>query len=488
MIRLPSLIVASLAAAPFATAQTSVNFNPTVLETVWNTDFTQVVPSNGPPFNVAGGLFVFNTVTIPAGTTLRGVGSRPMLIVCNHIQVHGTIDMSGGNGDQVNTLGAANFQANGGVGGPAGGHGGAGSPGLVMQSLAGQTGGGVNNQAGRGGTGGILDFLATCGRASGGGGGSHTTMGDPHYKTPAGAGTSFIQRRGVGGLGCLGASGSATRTLVPGAPGGLGVADTFSDNDFFGVGFDVFAQQLVVGELSLHGGGGGGGGGNKSNDNLLLSPNWINDARGGGGGGGGGSLIIFSQNNIVVGASGKIVANGGHGGGGEQAGSNNQGGGGGGGAGGQLILFARGTIELHVKGETYANNDYDFVVSADGGVSTTGPYSGPYILTKYAPNGFLPLPGAQIDSSPTGGFGGMGTVQLMAFPGSNADGTNTRLDDSVVLIRNGVTLTGATKQRFLAWRGYRNAAGVFVDDFGVPTNIGSNEGDIRPSPALLPAF
>jgi hypothetical protein len=49
-------------------------------------------------------------------------------------------------------------------------------------------------------------------------------------------------------------------------------------------------------------------------------------------------------------------------------------------------------------------------------------------------------------------------------------------------------MIGAAKRQFLGWRGFRNAQGVLVGDAGVPTNIGANEGDIRPSPVLLPAF
>jgi hypothetical protein len=79
----------------------------------------------------------------------------------------------------------------------------------------------------------------------------------------------------------------------------------------------------------------------------------------------------------------------------------------------------------------------------------------------------------------------MGIVQLAAPSGSNQDGTNTVLDDNIVLRANGVVLTGAQKRNYLAWRGYRNAQGTLVDDFGVPTNIGGNEGDIRPAPVLL---
>ncbi len=484
--RLPSLIVASLTAAPFAIAQ-APNFTATAPETVWNTDFTIVATPTG-PYPVTAGVFVFNTVTIPAGCTLRGIGSRPMLVICNQIQIDGTVDVSGRNGARVDTLGAATFAAPGGVAGPAAGNGGDGSPNGSGQSWTGNPGRGPMQIPGAGGGGGKYSLLQSCDRGSGGGGGGFVTTGDPHYKWLPGGGTSFVQGAGYGGFGCLGARGAPSRVLPGGGPGARAVADARPDNDFFGLGYDVFAQQVVPGELQLLGGGGGGGGGNKSNDYLFLSPNFVNDARGGGGGGGGGCLAIVALNNIVVGPAGRILANGGHGGGGEQAGSCNQGGGGGGGAGGFVILAARGTIDLHVKGETYANNDYDFVLSADGGVCLTGPFLAPTVNGKYGPNGSLPLPGTDYDTRPLGAFGGMGAVQLMTFAGSNADGTNTVFDDNVNLFSNGVLLTGATKQRYLAWRGYQNAAGVRVDDFGAPTNIGSNEGDIRPSPALLPMF
>jgi len=90
------------------------------------------------------------------------------------------------------------------------------------------------------------------------------------------------------------------------------------------------------------------------------------------------------------------------------------------------------------------------------------------------------------DQAPLGGFGGMGIVQLMAPPGStNADGTNTVLDENINVFRNGVLQTGAAKRDLLAWRGFPAAVG-FVDDFNNPVTIGDNEGDIRPSPLLLP--
>ncbi|MEO6593423.1 MAG: hypothetical protein ABIP94_01570, partial [Planctomycetota bacterium] len=49
------------------------------------------------------------------------------------------------------------------------------------------------------------------------------------------------------------------------------------------------------------------------------------------------------------------------------------------------------------------------------------------------------------------------------------------------------TVTAAQKQQLLGWRGFPNLAGTgFVDDAGNTLNLGSNEGDIRPSPTLMP--
>lgn len=476
------------ALSPYAGAQ-ALSWTATTPETVLSTDFAQLVATTGAPVNVTGGVFVFDQVTIPVGCTVRGVGSRPMLWIVNTMRIDGVLTVRGGDGARVDTLGAANFAAPGGIAGPAGGNGGAGSPGFAFQSLAGQTGFGPGNTAGRGGSGGALSWIATCQNGSGGGGGAFTTLGDPWFKTAAAGGTSFLQRSGFGGYGCTGASGSATRVLPGGNPGGQLCFDGRTDNDFFGLGFDLASGQLVPGELTqLTGGAGGGGGGNLSNDDTLLSPNWINDARGGGGGGGGGCLLIVALGDIVVGPLGRIVADGGNGGGGEQSGSSALGGGGGGGAGGMLILVAGNQIQLHVKGETYANNDYDFVLSADGGVGVSGAFGSPVVTRKYAVNGQPTFAGSYYDSRPLGGFGGMGTIELMTHVGNNADGTNTVLDDNIVLFSNGVPLAGAQKQRYLAWRGYRNAQGVFVDDAGAPVVIGMNEGDMRPTPHLLPIF
>lgn len=480
-------LAATLATASLAPAQ-GLDFVAPPGETLLNTAWTLVATTTGVT-QVRGGLFYFNSVTIPAGSTVRGVGPNPMIWVVNNMQVDGVLTVNGRDGRNVDVLQAANYPKVGGLAGPGGGNGGSGSPSSRRQSFIGEAGRGPGNTQGRGGTGGLLSFVTGCDRGSGGGGGSFATAGDPWFKTPAGSGTSFLQRRGFGGVGCTGDSGTANRTLLPGAPGPTGVHDTRSDNNFFGVGYDYNSQQFIQGELlSLRGGSGGGGGGDMSWDDTLLSPSWSMDSSGAGGGGGGGSLVIAALSNIVVGDAGKITANGGSGGGGEQAGSCNQGGGGGAGSGGLLILAARGQIVLHVKGETYANNDYQFVLSADGGVCTTSGFGAPGVLGKYPANGQQTIAGNAYDSKPLGGFGGMGVVELVTMPGTNVDGTNTRLDDNIQVIRNGVTLTGLDKQRYLAWRGYQNGQGQHVDDNGLAISIGSDEGDIRPTPVLLPIF
>ena len=59
--------------------------------------------------------------------------------------------------------------------------------------------------------------------------------------------------------------------------------------------------------------------------------------------------------------------------------------------------------------------------------------------------------------------------------------------DGITLMRGTTKLTGAEKQRYLAWRGWANAKGQRIDDSGkfVPASRG---GDMRPSPVLLPIF
>ena len=83
----------------------------------------------------------------------------------------------------------------------------------------------------------------------------------------------------------------------------------------------------------------------------------------------------------------------------------------------------------------------------------------------------------------------MGIVEFILPPGNNSDGTNTIFDDRLHIVRNGQRLTGSEKQRFIAWQGWHDhVTGIWIDDSGVPTDIGAKEGIIRPAPILLPIF
>jgi len=482
---------------------TILTYQPTSKEVILNTDFTQITPYNSQPINVTGGVFTFKSVLINAGVTVRGTGSKPMVwCISGDFIVNGSLVVDGTDGDRVNVLGSANFPTPGGVGNCGGGNGGRGSPNTSGQSVTGEPGFGPGQLTSWGGQGGQLSYNnTTCGRGSGGGGGTFATVGAPYFKAKA-IGSSFVQQIGQGGYGCTGQSGTPTRTLPGGMPGLSMFIDNRAENDFFGTALNVAQSASIQGELPAPiGGSGGGGGGDRAP--LLGSTNWVSNNKGGGGGGGGGALMIFATGTIRIGPNGLISANGGNGGGGEQAGGNNQGGGGGGGSGGLVILHSLTGIELHAHGDTYANNDYSFPLSADGGLGTQGRFGGLEWLTKYPPPGSPPnFNGALWDNAPSGALGGMGIVQMAAPTGSNSDGTNTILDDNIHFIDStGQPMTGTEKERYLAWRGFPNAQGVWVDDYGMPTYNNpkttpnypawasqygvDSEGDIRPAPILF---
>ncbi|MBL8732407.1 MAG: hypothetical protein JNN13_08565 [Planctomycetes bacterium] len=489
----------------FEGTTTGAEFEPTAPETILNTDFTQVVPKNGAPYNVSGGVFNFKNVTINTGKVVKGQGSNPMVWLCaGTFTVNGKLQVNGGDGERIMTSANASLPKAGGAGVCGGGDGGNGSPSSTQRSIAGGTGNGPLQVAGGGGAGGTLSCTAGCNRGSGGGGGSLATQGDPNYKqktVAAGGPTNnvfpiFQQQTGTGGNGCTGIGGANTRQLQGGAPGPIVFVDARTDNNFWGVGIRMDRSERVTGELSVPVGGGGGGGGGDLSYNSDCATNVTNfeaDSSGGGGGGGGGVLIVKALGPIIIGDQGYITANGGDGGGGEQSASCSRGGGGGGGAGGMVILMSATGIEITAKGSgtSYlygANNNYDFSISADGGICRTGTFQAPIVQSKYpTPNTAIPASFAtSYDSAPLGGFGGMGVVQLMAPPGSNGDGTNTVLDDNIKLFKGSTMVSGAEKQALLAWRGFPNQLGQGVNDAGAVITIGDNEGDIRPSPVLLP--
>ncbi|MCA8974654.1 MAG: hypothetical protein KDC98_08025, partial [Planctomycetes bacterium] len=422
-------------------------------------------------------------------------------------QVDGTLSVRGGDGERGTQIGSANAPKVGGYGACGGGTGGDGSPSTTQRDPRGATGNGPLERAGGGGTGGALSSFAGCNRGSGGGGGSLATQGDPYFPartvppgqittTPTNAVTILPQQIGDGGTGCSGAAGDATRSLPAGAAGPKVFVDSPEDNNFWGsaVDFNITGRRRITGELAVPlGGGGGGGGGDLSynNSGTIDDPNFNNDSTGGGGGGGGGVLIVKALGDIIISETGTITADGGSGGGGEVNGACSKGGGGGAGAGGMVILMSATNIVINVHGGNYSQRDYDFSISADGGICRTGNGQAPRVLSKYPANGQA-IASANFtweknyDLAPLGGFGGMGIVQLMAPPGDNSDGTNTVLDDHIILYRNTSLLESTAKVQALAWRGFYNSQGREVDDSNVETNIGANEGDIRPSPILMP--
>lgn len=479
----------------FEGSRTNLRYEPTSQEVVLNTDFTQIQPSNGQAINVVNGIFMFRDVVIPAGVTVRGVGTNPMVwLVTGDFEVSGRLLVVGGDGQRVDTLNSANFPTGGGVGNCGGGSGGQASQLTSSRTLIAERGFGPGQVPGIGGVGGRLSCDGGCGIGSAGGGGSFVTQGDPYYKVSATH--QWVQPTGIGAFAC---NNRNTRNLAGGAAGPVVFVDSRPDNDFWGSAVNVHLGTRITGEMVMpHGGQGGGGGGDFGVSCVVPDRrDFAMDEKGGGGGAGGGVLIIKALGSIVVTNTGLISANGGDGGGGAYAGGCAPGGGGGAGSGGMIVLMAGRRIQIHKHGGPYAspNNNYSFAISADGGIgrmANNGSNLG-VIRSKYDPvphrSGAVPK---EMNARPSGGFGGLGLIQLMAPPGPNPgedDGTNTILDDNIDIIdpNTMAKLEGTEKQRFLAWRGSKDPNGVPRDDAGVEVVIGKEEGDIRPCPMLMPA-
>jgi hypothetical protein len=230
-------------------------------------------------------VYVFDSITVPAGTTIIGVGSRPLALVSKSFtQINGTISVSGASSG---TFLAGPFA--GGAGGFAGGAGG-----LTWHPGLGPGGG----------------FNSTPASHSGGGGAGFGGAGGK-------GGTSFT---GVGGLG-----GTVYGDLATALQGGSGGA----------------SGSTASGPGGVSGGGGGGGAVlirstgivsiSASGSILANGGNGAVSANGSSGGGSGGAIVVVTP---VLNHSGALQANGGHGGGGSCCGS------GGGGGGGRILVAA----------------------------------------------------------------------------------------------------------------------------------------------------
>ena len=443
------------AAFNFEGLDTPFDFGPLSKEIVLNTDFTTVTPKNGPPITVSGGVFHFRNIEVPEGVTVRGIGSNPLVFLATgSVEIRGTLKVDGGNGARVDTLNSANFPTAGGIGACGGGNGGKGSPRTGLFSAAGEDGFGPGQVPSGGGQGGAVDCTGF-NKGGGGGGGSFATQGDPDYYDQYKKGTSN-QYKIIEGFGGLFGATSQKRAN----PGVVPFVDPRKDNDFWGRQV-TDNGKVITGELVAPiGGQGGGGGGDRSSGARCStgSASYINDEKGAGGGGGAGVLIIKALGRITVTQSGRISADGGNGGGGECAGSSRMGGSGGGGTGGMVILQSATGIDLVKHGDTWSSGskpwNQDFSVTADGGIGT---HTGRKVKYLSAGSWSAGLAGNN------GGFGGMGVVQFMTPPGTDADGTGTVQDDNIrILDANGKPVPGAEKTKYL---------------FG---------GDVRPNPYLMP--
>jgi hypothetical protein len=480
------------------------DWQPTSRQTVLDTDSDVLIYTTGGYREVRGGVFRVRNLYVPEGYVVSARGRNPLVFeVEGDARIDGTISVRGedarpevrpgffGAGD-VTTASSSGLRSGTGGRGQTGGWDGGDSTASIS---TGYFGNGLNGAGWGlfGFTGGRAGQMAcsSCVRGSAGGGGSFATVGDPGYPTDPSAGaTGFPQRLGIGGAGCAGSSGAATRSLAGGAAGQSVFIDQRADNDFFGITYEPRRGITTAGELGrLVGGNGGASGGDFVQPSCV--PGYYGQLQhGGAGGAGGGAVMLQVGGRIEIGRHGRVVADGGNGVAGDISGRGAICGGGGGGSGGMVVVRAGERIVLHAHGETFAQRDYDFAISADGGICTVpSSASGlPVIASKYPASGQPPLQGSVYDARPLGGFGGFGLIQLMTPVGlDNDDDTNTVLDDSVDVVRDGVLLRTSEKIRYLAWRGLITPNGAFVDDYGNLTFVAWGEGDLRPSPHLMPA-
>ncbi|MFH1999425.1 MAG: hypothetical protein ABIK28_07075, partial [Planctomycetota bacterium] len=381
------------------------------------------------PKVVTDGRFNFQNIHIPAGVTIYGRGSNPLVFTATgEVLIEGTIDLDGRQGTIDVAFDSAFIPNPGGSGGPAAGRGGASQPTvpvnfqavtMIHTAPAGETGWGPRNAQQIGGVGGDTGAHPDVGwggamqhkysRGAGGGGGTFLQTGTQGWE---GLGTFVPDINGV---------------PVPksppsgGAPGNAFFTDSDLNNNFFGDKGEY--TQLVGGQ------GGGGAGCRWDSLNPGCIPNtppgqphcrW--DAKGGGGGGGGGALAIYALGQIKISETGRILARGGEGGRGEQIGSGNFGGGGGGGSGGAVILQSGNKIILEESSDPdpeAIGAIIDVSGGAMGEVQDTVASPGNDPVTPCPENGGKPKKGYCSLARGDGGQGGFGLIQLMVEDPAN---------------------------------------------------------------------
>ncbi len=259
-------------------------------------DTTNLTSSAGNGQDINGlAVWTFDSVSVPSGATLVGVGSRPLVIISrSNMNISGAVSVAGGNSTSVVGEGGAGGGAGGPGGGsapaagsgPGGGQPGIGSTGTGSMSFSGGGGGGFGGAGGAGGQsnvgspgvgGATYGILATTlqGGSGGGSGGDQSGGGGC---TPAGGG-------GGGGV-LLSAAGTLTIAGQVNANGGRGIGGApcggSSASGGGSGGAIVLAAQSVTNSGSVTAQGG-----------AADSPTV--DGRGGGGGGGGGRIYVSAH-------------------------------------------------------------------------------------------------------------------------------------------------------------------------------------------------
>ena len=304
-------------------------------------DSCQAFNPTANPTYLAGGLYRFTSVRIPAGVTVMidpsSTSALLDLQVSGDVVIEGTIDLSGGPGSASSLAIGSTSQGRAGTGGvtgaprtaPAG-------PGCAFIAGAGGTGGtGAFSDVGtcmagsstaciaspfvfaapfaRAGGGGVFTGLRAYGSGGGGPAGGGAGALEPVPEATAAMGALDCMGVLAGGGAAVGRGGSSGVPAYDGedgntgrsqCPGSSGVPAAFLGGGGGGSIGAAAAADLAVATTFVPGSGGGGGSADYS----------FRPGAGGtsGGGGGGGALRIVSTTSITV--SGSLLANGGPGG------------------------------------------------------------------------------------------------------------------------------------------------------------------------------
>jgi len=303
----------------------------------YDTDTAMLAPPSGPatmpPAEItpSGRLISVHSLTVAAGTTLRVVGTRPLLVASwSTISVSGSIDASsnvngagaGANPPECSThaAGAGTGDTGGGGGGGGGGFHGAGGAGGIGSSGVGLAGTGgtpvaVPPLSGgcKGGSGGTGDVP---GGVGGNGGGaiqltakdSITVGGTIHAGGAGGEPGMVITAQGDSGGGGGGSGGMIgleapsitlllTSTLAANGGGGGEGVNTTTGGTQRGADGSAFAMQSAGGAGTDGGDGGLGSGGA-----VLTGGPGDSDSDGAGGGGGGAGYIAIKTASLTAGS------------------------------------------------------------------------------------------------------------------------------------------------------------------------------------------